>query len=73
MCERVVLSIISNNKFSSVHLISTLSGIPERDVQNSINQLLHKGIIYQSVGGYPKRYSHSDEKYNRFVGFNEDM
>ena len=72
MAERVVLSIISNNKFSSVHIISSLSGIPEKNVQECINTLLHKGVIYQSVGGYPKRYSHSDEKHNRYY-INEDM
>lgn len=70
MTDKVVFSIITNHKFSSVGVISHLSGIPEGLVETSVANLLRKGLIYQSVGGFPKRYSNSNEKYNFIT---EDM
>lgn len=73
MTDKVVFSIITNNKFSSASIISHLSGIPENLVENSIRNLLHRGLIYQSVGGYPKRYSNSNEKFNYINDLTEDI
>ena len=73
MTDKVVFSIITNHKFSSAGVISHLSGIPEELVENSIRNLLRKGLIYQSVGGFPKRYSNSNEKFNYINDLSEDM
>lgn len=60
--DLTVFNTLRSNKFSSCAFVSSLTRIPERDVQESIGRLLSSRKIYQSVGGVPKRYSSSEEQ-----------
>jgi len=60
--DSIVLSTLKTNKFSSVAFISHLTRLSERIIGESFDRLLREQKIYLSVGGLPKRYSHSDER-----------
>lgn len=62
--DKTVLNTIVNNKFSSAAIISVFTNIPQNDVENSVRNLSTKRLIYQSVGGLPKRFSSTEELYN---------
>jgi hypothetical protein len=55
--ESSVLKTITNNQFSSVHVLAHMLKRHEREIQSAINTLLDNNKIYLSVGGVPKRYS----------------
>lgn len=60
--DSIVLNTLKNNKFSSVAFVAHITRIPDREVTQSFDRLLSLQKIYLSVGGVPKRYSHSDER-----------
>ena len=60
--DSIVLNTIKNNKFSSASVISHFTRLPENIVNESFNRLIRSRRIYLSVGGFPKRYSHVDER-----------
>jgi hypothetical protein len=55
--DAMVYGVLSNNRFSSVHVVAHFTRLPERDVQQSIDRLTRRGLVVLSVGGMPKRYS----------------
>lgn len=57
-----ILNVFRSNKFSSAAFISAITKFSEQDVTESINRLVSKNYLYQSVGGLPKRYSFIGEK-----------
>jgi len=74
--DSIVLNTIRNNKFSSVVFVGFITNIPDDKVQQSVDRLVQSRKIYLSVGGYPKRYSSSDElksKSQPIVEYQENM
>lgn len=63
--DSIVLNAIKNNKFSSVAVIAHFTRLHENIVNESFNRLIENRRIYLSVGGLPKRYSHTDDRYSR--------
>jgi len=60
--DSIVSNALRNNKFSSSLVISHITGLPDNIVEESFGRLLERRNIYLSVGGLPKRFSHSSEK-----------
>jgi hypothetical protein len=60
--DSIVSNAVRNNKFSSSLVISHITGLPDNLVQESFSRLLESRRIYLSVGGLPKRFSHSSDK-----------
>jgi hypothetical protein len=55
-----VLGTLRQNQFSSSMVVAKLSGLSEREVEEVIPYLVQEKFIYQSVKGYPRRYSVRD-------------
>jgi Tat protein secretion system quality control protein TatD with DNase activity len=57
-----VYNAVSLNRFSSMWVISHITGIHYAEVESLLSALESEGKIYQSVGGHPKRYSIVNEE-----------
>lgn len=55
--DTIVLNRLKNNKFSSSAFLSYITKLPQQDVEESINRLVTKRLVYQSVRGLPRRFS----------------
>lgn len=65
--DSIVVSAYRKHQFSSAGIISRFSNLSENEVESSINRLVTKGKLYQSVKGFPRRYSLRVPKATSFV------
>lgn len=62
--DSIVTGVYLKHRFTSVGLAARFSRLDESEVEKSVNRLVKKNVLYQSVSGVPRRYSLKEPKKN---------